>query len=101
MQTEHERRLELYQQGLNDREIGEAVGLTASGIKSWRGRHGLPTQGEKGVPNGASMQDVLDDDQVEKMKTFLSRLVKARDENPNLGVGEYIGRYRKYELADY
>lgn len=101
MQTEHERRLELYRQGLNDREIGEAVGMTASGIKGWRRRHGLPAQGEKGAPNGALMQDVLDDDQVEKMKTFLSRLVKARDENPDLDVGEYIGRYRKYGLADY
>lgn len=40
-ENEHQRRLKLYKQGLNDREISEKVGITRSGITNWRKRNNL------------------------------------------------------------
>lgn len=39
---EHERRLHLYRQGLNDREIAERLYLTPEAITHWRKTHELP-----------------------------------------------------------
>lgn len=41
-EEERRRRLELYNQGLNDVEIGRAVGLSSNGVRSWRLREDLP-----------------------------------------------------------
>lgn len=40
--NDHEKRLALYNQGLNDREIGERLYLTSSAIAFWRRVNGLP-----------------------------------------------------------
>lgn len=38
---EHERRMVLYRDGLNDREIADQVHVTPEAIKFWRKNHGL------------------------------------------------------------
>ena len=40
--AQHDQRIKLYEQGLNDREIGERMSLHQATIWSWRQRHGLP-----------------------------------------------------------
>lgn len=39
---EHERRMVLYRDGLNDREIADQVHVTPEAITFWRKNHGLP-----------------------------------------------------------
>lgn len=39
---EHEKRMSLYNQGLNDREIGKRLYLSASAVRYWRRWNGLP-----------------------------------------------------------
>ena len=47
---EEARRMKLYNQGLNDIEIGEAVGMTNSGVCCWRSSRGLPAnRGKRSV----------------------------------------------------
>ena len=43
---EHERRLHLYRQGLNDREIAERLYLTPEAITSWRRASKLPAHNQ-------------------------------------------------------
>lgn len=38
---------ELYDQGLNDRQIGESMGLATSTVNQWRKRAKLPSQTER------------------------------------------------------
>lgn len=45
---EHQKRLELYNQGFNDRQIGEKVGLVQNGIYNWRKRNDLPANNSLG-----------------------------------------------------
>ncbi len=40
--VDHDKRLELYRQGLTDREIAERLNYSRSTIRGWRGRNGLP-----------------------------------------------------------
>lgn len=49
---EHQRRLDYYNQGLTDREIGEEVGLSKSGVAYWRGSYDLPANRERGDNDG-------------------------------------------------
>ena len=41
LKEEHERRMALYRDGLNDREIADQVYVTPEAIKFWRKNHGL------------------------------------------------------------
>lgn len=41
-EAEHAARMELYRQGLSDREIGEKVYLSPEGALYWRKKNGLP-----------------------------------------------------------
>ena len=41
---DHEKRLALYREGLNDTEIGKALNCSESVIRHWRNRNNLPTQ---------------------------------------------------------
>ena len=47
-EQEHRRRLELYHQGLTDREIAEQVFVCKETIRAWRIANGLP--GRRGGP---------------------------------------------------
>ena len=40
--VDHDKRLELYRQGLTDREIAERLNYSRSTIRGWRERNGLP-----------------------------------------------------------
>lgn len=41
-EKEHQKRLKYYNLGMNDRQIGEKVGLSKEGIYHWRKRNDLP-----------------------------------------------------------
>lgn len=73
-ETKHQQRLALYNQGLSDREIAEAVGMSEDGIRQWRKRWGLkpnydvqvsvPMEGGadgKPMPADAAVYGVSDD----------------------------------------
>jgi hypothetical protein len=45
---EHERRLELHNQGLNDVKLAESVGVNASAIRAWRKKNGIEAKIKKG-----------------------------------------------------
>ena len=51
-EKEHRLRLKYYNQGLNDTEIGEEVGLSKTGVAYWRGAHNLPANAESGGAHG-------------------------------------------------
>jgi transcriptional regulator len=41
-ETQVERRMEMYKQGLTDREIADQVGMAQESVSYWRRRNGLP-----------------------------------------------------------
>lgn len=43
---EHERRMVLYRDGLNDREIADQVHVTTEAIAAWRRTNGLPAHNQ-------------------------------------------------------
>ena len=43
---EHERRMVLYRDGLNDREIADQVHVTTEAISAWRRTNGLPAHNQ-------------------------------------------------------
>lgn len=47
---EHERRLALYNQGMNDKEMADALFYSQSAILNWRRKHGLPAKTERYAP---------------------------------------------------
>lgn len=48
---EHERRLQLYRQGLTDKDVAQYCGCTKNAIMMWRRTHGLPANhGHDGKP---------------------------------------------------
>ncbi len=48
---EHERRMVLYRDGLNDREIADQVHVTPEAITFWRKNHGLTANRSKITPD--------------------------------------------------
>ena len=56
---EHERRLALYRDGLNDREIAEKLYLTASAITYWRHINGLSPNDHRRKITAAMEQELF------------------------------------------
>ena len=50
--AEHARRLELYNRGMTDQEIGESIGLRPTAVARWRFRNHLLANRRRGRPNG-------------------------------------------------
>ena len=46
--VDHEYRLELYEQGLPDRDIAEKCGVNGQAVRRWRLKRGLPVNRNKG-----------------------------------------------------
>jgi hypothetical protein len=102
---ENATRLNLYHQGLIDREIAERVGVNYRSIAFWRQQRKLPANGggcgwgkvrERGsIP----MERALTPDQCEDMRRFLSALVKyddiARKAGRKLDVNRFMVEYRE------
>jgi hypothetical protein len=87
MKSRYANRMEMYQQGLSDSRIAEAVGVNRQKITSWRWYWKLPNRWKRpeytGVrpknSAGCPMEQALSDDQCEVVRMFLSDLVKAAD----------------------
>lgn len=44
-------RMKLYRQGLNDRQIGNALGIDKTTVRYWRNKRGLPPNCKRGATN--------------------------------------------------
>lgn len=101
-------RLELYRQGLNDREIAERVGVSTVAIAQWRHRRELPpnridkptgTIIDYPKRGGVPMEKVLTPEQCKDMRRFLGYLVeyadKAVSKKKQPDVGKFIIAYRE------
>lgn len=90
-------RLELYRQGLNDREIAERVGVSTVAIAQWRHRRELPPNYPK--RGGVPMEKTLTPEQCKDMRRFLGYLVEYADtvasKKKQPDVGRFIIAYRE------
>jgi len=101
--AEHERRLELYNQGLSDGQIAAIIGRHSSSIFFWRRRCGLPAhqhndQHNGTVSSGVPMNQVLTPEQCAEMRMFLTALVALRRELPpgqKPDIRKFIAQWRK------
>jgi len=80
MTPKHARRLEMYRQGLSDREIAEAEGVPRQIITDWRWYRKLPNNGIRFTDaRCCHMRTVLTDDQREVVLGFFARLLREDD----------------------
>lgn len=105
---ENKKRMQLYKQGLNDREIGERCGVAKGTIQCWRNKWGLmPNRrystkkvlGNQGRPR-AHLSKVLTSAEQTAMMKFLALLIRANEMKPGLDIAEFMKAYRDTELAD-
>lgn len=104
---ENATRLNLYHQGLIDREIAEKTGRRARTITNWRHKHYLPAngggcgrgKGEKRSHEGVPMERALTPKQCEEMRLFLGLLVKyadiAQGREKQIDVMQFVRAYRE------
>ena len=95
----HDRCMELYQQGLNDREIAEILDVHSTSVSKWRRKNKLPANGCRyGDGGGVPMERALTPDQCEDMERFLSLVLKyadiAQENDRKLDVGAFMRIYR-------
>ena len=101
-------RWELYNQGLCDQDIADGCGVSRTTIGAWRAKHQLPchrwenpnkrivkppTRAFGPIP----MQDALDPDQCDTVKTFFRTLVCMANQRPGqpVDVGGFMSEYRR------
>ena len=92
----HETRMELYQQGLTDKEIALIVGVKSAAIWAWRKKLGLKR--DKGLYNrNCPMEQALTPDQCHQMKYFLAKMIATQDLYPSrkLDVNQFMQDYRE------
>lgn len=101
---EEQIRLNLYNQGLNDKEIAQKVGIKGNGISHWRYSRNLPAINDvcdQGRPGGTPMEVALSPVQCEDMKRFLASLLKyndiAKKAGRKLNIARFMAEYRKLE----
>ena len=105
-EAENRLRLDLYQQGKDDTEIANILGLTPGSIWYWRKARGLPLNNKNGpvskrtyknLDRVAPMEQVLDPDQCEAMRRFLGCLVTFSDRFPGkkIDILMFAREYRK------
>ena len=92
--AKHEQRLALYQQGMNDYEIAQQVGVTEAAIRYWRGEHRLK---RNQLPCTVRIEEALTESQVEQMKRFLGCLTTYADRFPDerIDVLRFAKAYRE------
>jgi len=82
-------RMELYRQGLTDKEIAAKLSMSRKTIVSWRCRSKLPSRANR-------METALTPGQCEVMRDFFRLLITASDRNPGkVDVSRMINFYRK------
>jgi len=84
-EAEQDRRLRLYEKGLDDREMAEVLGLSKNTIGTWRKKNDLPRNGSyprKSSWNSVAMEKALTEDQCVNMRRFFGYLEKAKKINP-------------------
>jgi hypothetical protein len=80
MKAFYAKRLELYKQGLTDKNIAAIEGVTPQAIGWWRGHHRLKANHDSETYIASCpMEEALPLDQCDVMRLFLSDLVKAAD----------------------
>jgi DNA-binding XRE family transcriptional regulator len=82
-------RMELYREGLTDKEIAAKLDISKKTIVSWRHRNKLPNCANR-------METALTPDQCKVMRDFFRLLLTASDRNPgNVDVSRIINFYRE------
>ena len=80
---EDARRLELWRQGLTDREIGAACGTVRQGICGWRRVRGLQANtGPQATNCAVPMRQALPPEGCELVSSFFGALLALRDRHP-------------------
>ena len=94
MAAKRDRRMALYIQGLTDTDIADKIGLTRSGVRSWRRRFGLPSNAKRGRPGGVPMSEALTLEQQEVARLGL-RIISTGYNN-GLSIGAALAAARVY-----
>ena len=80
-ESKHQQRLALYNQGLGDQQIGDALGgLNESTIRQWRKRWGLKPNYD--VQVSVPMEAALTESQCQQMRRFMGCLTTYADRFP-------------------
>ena len=92
--AKHNQRLALYQQGMNDNEVAQEVGVTEGTIRYWRGAHRLK---RNELPYTVRMEKALTESQAKQMKRFLGCLTTYADRFPDerIDVLRFAKEYRE------
>lgn len=87
--------MELYEQGLTDKEIALQEGVTHQAIAKWRQKLGLKRDADTYI-HSCPMEQALTPDQCHQMKYFLAKLISTQDLCPSrkLDVDQFIIAYR-------
>ena len=99
----HDQRLALYNQGMNDRQIAAVVGVSRITITKWRERYQLPVNRKRKperIPRQhVPMERVLDPEQCQIMRQFFADLLTAA-EHGRVDVGKFMTIYRDCGLME-
>ena len=88
--------MELYQQGLTDKEIALQEGVTHQAIAKWRQKLGLKRDADTYIQN-CPMEQALTPEQCHQMKYFLAKLISTQNLCPSrkLDVNQFMQDYRE------
>lgn len=95
---EHQRRLNLYRQGLSDSKMAKALGMSKGGIRTWRETYKLLPWRQRTDKNASRMEDALSPDECAAMRRFLRVLVTYAKKVPewqNIDVGAFLSVWRQ------
>lgn len=97
MTDKYAQRMELYKQGLTDKEIAVIEGAAESTISVWRNYHKLPKHTNIGKYEGhVPMEYALTPDQCAVMRRFFTDLLAAADGcRGKKDVGNYLHTWHK------
>jgi len=94
-------RLELYNRGLTDRELAEAVGISYNSAYDWRRNRNLPRHAAElrhydDYKHHVPMEEALSPDQCGRMRAFLGGLIFLANKHTGkqVDVSSYMKNYR-------
>lgn len=91
----HYQRMEMYNQGMTDKEMADRLGCRRETLCAWRKKNNLPINKAESW-GGCPMEEALTPAQCNEMRAFLACLVRATSNRSGikLDVGAFCHEYR-------